>query len=78
MTRQPRCGTSSTRPSAASTFSASRSGVRLICQSLGQRLLVDPLAGRQLALEDHRAQPRGHAIVQRGAAQGMGSTMGSR
>ena len=38
----------------------------------GQRLFVDELAGRQRAVENHRAQPRGHAVVQRGAAQGGG------
>jgi hypothetical protein len=39
---------------------------------LGQGLFVDPLARRQLALEDHGAQPRRHAVVQRSTAKGDG------
>ena len=34
-----------------------------------QRQLVDPVPGAELALEHHRAQPRGDFLVQRGAAQ---------
>jgi hypothetical protein len=37
-----------------------------------QGQLVDPAAGRQLALEHHVAQPGGHAVVHRGAVQGDG------
>ena len=45
---------------------------------VGQRLLVDPGAGAELAIEDHGAQARRHAVVHRGAAQRDGVGHGSR
>ena len=38
----------------------------------GQRVFVDELARRQFAFEHQVPQPRGHAVVQRGAVQGDG------
>ena len=39
-------------------------------EEVAQRLLVDPLAGRKLVLDDHVAQPFGHVVMQRATTNG--------
>jgi hypothetical protein len=62
-----------TRPSAASTFSASRSGVRLMPYSSASFSSSIQLPGLQFAAEDALTQQLGHLFIKRAGGQGDGS-----
>ena len=66
--REPRCGSSCTSPSAASTLSASRSGVREICEPLAQLALGNPRARRDLAVEQDGADAADDLLMQHGSS----------
>ena len=65
-TRAPRLGSSSTSPSAASTFKASRSGVREMPEHRAELPLGHAAAVGNVALDDVVAQPGQDFVVQRG------------
>ena len=65
LTKQPRRGSWRTSPSAVSTLSASRSGVREICSCSASARFVQESARHQLAGEDAVAQLGGDFVVQR-------------
>ena len=55
LTRVPRCGRTSTKPSSASRPSASDTGKRETPEALADRLLLDELAGREGERDDRLA-----------------------
>ena len=75
-TRAPRCGSNSTMPSAASTFSASRSGVREMSKRRHSSRSGNLLPRRKLAGDDHVLEQIGCLAVQR--APSNGSDLGHR